>query len=764
MRVLPLLLLPSLALATPSGNRWFLKTCSTSCTLDWDGTPNTNQVCVNGRCLPEVRFAASINNTGGMTLPGLQQLQLPSVLATMRNQFERWKLPNTTCTPSIDFAFETPFYTSPQGAGQNRMSMDGNNNIIWLSGADWRHSPATLGLTTNTWYPNGELSDSDMEMNAATVTWGQGTTISSVDYDWQSVVTHEAGHFIGFAHTLNSVAVMYESIGPGEIKQNLQLPDIQDVCTVYPGAAGSQGSPCSGSGCMAGLVCEGPAATGSRICTRDCATVNDPCPNGFTCQMSTANMACLPRVGATDMCKFCTSGQACTTGVCATDGMGKNFCTMPCNPSIAGQCGPNFSCNQTPAGTYCFPSAGACTNQCTTANAATNCAPGYECRSGTCTPTGKTGDRCEVSEICDPCHACATDETNPQIAFCRACCNGGAPICTGCSSTTCAMVGGQMTTCLPIPQRQEQLCYPSSGSATCQACSAANPCSGGAQCIGGFCRAACNTANPGNCPACQPSTNGGYCACSAQEISDANEPCSSQGAMLAICRNGLSCIANFCRQRCNINDPASCPTGTRCETRDGVQVCIPGNDGTQCNPCGANGFCEAGLTCYANRCYPRCTVTMANQCATCVQTEPDPPQGNGGGVCACPDQIVGPGASCLLPNIASCQPGTRCISGVCEARCDPMNVRSCPIGRVCTAVGGTFYCAPDTSGEGGGSAGGGGGSPTSGGRPPMAGSSGTGGGTGGGTVTTVPCSCSGTEAGPTVLLALSVLAALRRRR
>jgi hypothetical protein len=733
-----------------------LNTCTNTCTLQ-TGATSGNQVCRNGKCLPEVRFAASINNTGGTTLPGTQQIPYSTVLATMRTAFDRWTLPSTSCAPTIAYAYEAGTFTSPQSTSAVNIT-DDDNNVIWLSGVNnWRYSVATLGVTTNTWYVAGELSDSDMEMNAETVTWGAGTTISSSDYDFESVLTHEAGHFIGFDHSPNSVAVMFANIGAGEIKRNLAGPDLSDLCTVYPGTIGSQGSVCSGTGCATPLVCEGVSGSTFRTCTRDCNAPNDPCPTGFTCQASTNGRACLPQVGTPDMCKFCTSGQDCSSGLCLTDGMGLNWCSLACNPNVAGQCGTGFICKSTPPGAYCHPVA-ACTNQCTPQNALTNCAPGYQCTAGTCVPTGNTGDRCEVSEVCASCAACATDDANPQIAYCRACCNGGAPLCMGCATTTCSPVGGAMTQCQSITARNEQLCFPSGGSATCQACSSALPCAGGARCLGGLCRASCNPASPGSCPACLSTVTGGICACGATEMSDADQACSSEGTMLAICRNGLSCISNFCRRRCTIADPTSCPAGTTCQLSDGQQVCIPGSAGMQCSACGPGGQCQAGLICYSNRCYPPCTTTLTNQCATCVQVEPDPPQGSGAGVCACPDQVVGPGASCLLPNITSCQPGTRCISGRCQGRCDPMNPQTCPNGHVCVPLDNDFYCTIDTSGEGGGNAAGGGG------RRPSGGGAAGGGAAGGANVmvNNMGCTCQGE--GGALFSALSVLLLATRRR
>ncbi len=766
-----LLALP--AFAIPSGKKWFLDTCTNNgqaCATLNGGQANGNRICTAGRCLPEVRFAASIDNTGGNRLNGQQQIPYSTLLTIMRRSFDRWSFTNAQCSPSIAFAFAATPFTSPSGVTAVN-GLDDQNNVIWLTGNAWRYSTATLGLTTNTFYP-GELSDSDTEMNN-NVTWGEGATISSGDYDAESVLTHEAGHFIGFDHTPTTIAVMLATISTGEIKRNLAGPDISDVCTIYPPsstATGSFGSTCTGNTCTSPLVCEGVAGSTTRTCTNDCSNASQTCPiGGFSCQASTNGFACLPQVGAPDQCKFCTSGQDCSTGICLTDGTGRNWCSLGCNPSVSGQCGPGYQCQSTTAGNFCSPTT-TCPNQCTTTNVATTCAPGYGCVGGTCTPTGNPGDRCEVAEFCQNCGACAVDEVDPAIAFCRACCNGGAPFCQGCTATSCQPIGTTATQCLPITGRNESLCYPSSGGTTCATCNGSMPCQAGSVCFGGLCRASCNPASPAGCAACQTTPSGGVCACSATEISNINQPCSGTGSTLAICRTGLSCVAGFCRQLCDTNNPATCQTDSTCQLVGSQQVCIPGTSGQRCATCGAGGQCEPGLICYSNRCYPPCSTSLANQCSTCVQVDPDPPAGSGAGICACADQVVGAGASCLLPNIATCQAGTRCISGICSPRCDLNDPTTCNNGRVCRAVAGQGYCVEDTSGEAGGTAQAGGTAPTAGGRGGGSTFTGTGGGRAGGaggggtTVTNMGCGCTSFSGlWPVVPLALAVLSRRRRR-
>ncbi len=566
--VVTLALLPAVAFATPSGKRWTMGTCSSQCTLQ--GQVTGNQVCTNLRCLPEVRFAASPGNTGATVVTGAQQVPYSTVLTVMRSAFERWTTPQvTSCSTSMVFAYQ-PNFSSPTGASAISGN-DGNNNVIWLAGSSWRYGNNTLGLTTTLFYP-GQLIDADMEMNN-NIPWA--TDGRSSAFDIESVVTHEAGHFIGFDHTTSGNAVMNPSIGQGQVKRNLLGPDINDVCTVYPGASGGQGSPCStASECTGGRVCEGPSGSTSRICTQDCTGTGQSCPPGFTCQASNNGFACLPQVGVADQCKFCSAGSDCSTGICLTDGAGKNWCSQSCTPGFEGQCGLDNTCaDNGNGGGFCVPIT-ACTNQCTTLNVASACAPGYGCTNGTCTPTGNTGDRCEVSNFCRPCNACVIDDNDANIAFCRACCNDGAPLCQGCTATTCSPVNGEETQCFSISGRAERICFPVSGANLCEPCNSATTCLSGNTCVGGLCRSTCNPSSPGTCGACLPQGSTGVCVCSSAEIADVNQPCSS-GTPFAVCRTGLTCVGGACRSPCNLSDPGSCGTGYACQLNDGQAVCVP---------------------------------------------------------------------------------------------------------------------------------------------------------------------------------------------
>ncbi|MDX2014545.1 MAG: matrixin family metalloprotease, partial [Myxococcaceae bacterium] len=587
------------ALAIPGANRWPLDACTTSCRVRATNQTSQNQSCLTNRCFPEVRSATAPWNrssggavTSGTVISGAQQIPYSTVLQGIQASAERWSTSNTnlSCGTSMRFDFQGTF-ASPTGQAAINGN-DGNNNVIYLGGTFWRFGSGTLGVTTTSFFP-GEITDADMELNNNTP-WASDGRQSAIDYE--SVLTHEFGHFIGFDHTTSGNAVMNPSVGNGIIKRNLLAPDQNDLCSVYPGQAGGQGSPCSTAAmCTGGRVCEGASGSTSLICTQDCAAAGASCPSGFACQASTSGFACLPQLGAADLCRFCTAGSDCSTGRCLTDGNGFNWCSSSCNPSVTNSCGPGYQCQTSSSGqSVCVPMNG-CTNQCTPATVAQDCAPGYSCQGGECTPTGNPGDRCEVSGVCNTCSFCIPDEQDPNIGFCRSCCNALGE-CMGCTQTTCgsglACTGFQNPTANP-----ERVCYPSSGATLCQACGTNTPCQAGLTCVGGACRSQCNPSNPGTCQACLTTTaspSGGVCVCTPNEAIGEGGTCSTgTAAPLQVCRTGLRCAGGTCRTPCNPSSPVPCATGFACTLVSGQNVCLP-SGGTGGGGAGTGGGAAGG--------------------------------------------------------------------------------------------------------------------------------------------------------------------------
>lgn len=381
-----------------------------------------------------------------------------SVLGAVQRGFAHW---NQAAVPTTFWAsrYDGPF-SSP--SGRAAIANDNQNSVIWLEGADWEPSSTVLGLTTVTYrVSTNEIFDGDMQLNN-NYQWKVGGAGAFVDVE--SIITHEAGHFLGLAHTADPAAIMYASYTIGTIKVDLQLNDIRDVSDMYPSGSttGTQGDFCtSDSNCAAaGLVCRGARGTSvSRICTAEC-TSDATCLRGYTCQPAeppggTGN-ACLYPPGSPELCRFCTGSAQCSNGLCIRSGRNM-LCSRPCQTQA--DCGSAYECvssGTTDGGIgsrYCVPAQGRCpTPQCAT-NA--DCYQGFACVGGMCQATGNTGDHCAVSFYCAQCNVCVLAPGGGQDAFCRICCGGQGQggRCNSCTPATC--FGGS---CAALRSSTDQIC------------------------------------------------------------------------------------------------------------------------------------------------------------------------------------------------------------------------------------------------------------------------------------------------------------------
>ncbi len=100
----------------------------------------------------------------------------------------------------------------------------------------WRHSDLALGYTTSTFgVESGRIFDADVELN-------QFRIVASYPADVLrrvvlSIVTHEAGHFLGLAHSDNDRAIMATSYsGLDLLGRDFDQDDVDGVCSIFPPA------------------------------------------------------------------------------------------------------------------------------------------------------------------------------------------------------------------------------------------------------------------------------------------------------------------------------------------------------------------------------------------------------------------------------------------------------------------------------------------------------------------------------------------------
>jgi MYXO-CTERM domain-containing protein len=115
----------------------------------------------------------------------------------------------------------------------------GNTNLIVFRDDAWPYegSSNTLALTTVTYnLDTGEIYDADMEVNSHDN--DLTTSDTGAVFDVQSITTHEAGHFLGLAHSATATATMFPAYQQHDLElRSLDPDDILGICAIYPPGA-----------------------------------------------------------------------------------------------------------------------------------------------------------------------------------------------------------------------------------------------------------------------------------------------------------------------------------------------------------------------------------------------------------------------------------------------------------------------------------------------------------------------------------------------
>jgi hypothetical protein len=163
-----------------------------------------------------------------------KQVSFAQASAVAARAFAAWK--NVDCPggghPSIDATHDmSPVECS---AVQYNETLPNQNLIVFRDDA-WPHPGQfnTLGLTRLKYgVTSGEIFDADMEINASDHTLVVDGPPGPNEILLESVITHEAGHFLGLGHSTEPSAIMYAKYHADSV--TLSDDDKAGICDIYP--------------------------------------------------------------------------------------------------------------------------------------------------------------------------------------------------------------------------------------------------------------------------------------------------------------------------------------------------------------------------------------------------------------------------------------------------------------------------------------------------------------------------------------------------
>ncbi|MBX3229020.1 MAG: matrixin family metalloprotease [Labilithrix sp.] len=169
---------------------------------------------------------------------GSKRISYEEAANGMSQAFTRWT--GATCPadangrtrPSIDVRDLGPV----DCARVEYVSGAANQNVIIFRDESWPHAKTTYGLVTTRFdAKTGELYGADMELNMFDMDpLAVRDPVAPNEYDFLSVATHEAGHFLGLNHSDVVDSTMYAYYGRGQTQQRILRPDdIEGICTIY---------------------------------------------------------------------------------------------------------------------------------------------------------------------------------------------------------------------------------------------------------------------------------------------------------------------------------------------------------------------------------------------------------------------------------------------------------------------------------------------------------------------------------------------------
>ncbi len=220
-----------------SVSRWSLAFCQmTTCREDCRRDPQGCSIDGVPLSWPQRCIMFSVNGSGSTR----SQITAEEFANIIRVGFTTWI--STDCSgerPSLEISdFGISYCGSPEhnpeGANTNEwMFRDDEWPYGANSGGTESFDASQLALTTLTFeVDTGLLLDADVELNSRQFAFS--TDPSEAEVDLLSIVTHEAGHFLGLDHSTDDLATMRASYPLADTAQrDLSEDDVDAICSVY---------------------------------------------------------------------------------------------------------------------------------------------------------------------------------------------------------------------------------------------------------------------------------------------------------------------------------------------------------------------------------------------------------------------------------------------------------------------------------------------------------------------------------------------------
>lgn len=171
-------------------------------------------------------FAVARGNTAALGLTD------EDLLDVVKEAFSRWQA--VDCGGGARPGFRIPNLGLVDAEEAYYCSEPELNVSTWFLAKTWTHDQKALGFTFSTSsVSDGVVHDADVELNLGKI------QLDFVKSDWRkvllSIATHEAGHFLGLAHSLDPDAVMFAAYNRKDLhERQLKQDDFEGICAIFP--------------------------------------------------------------------------------------------------------------------------------------------------------------------------------------------------------------------------------------------------------------------------------------------------------------------------------------------------------------------------------------------------------------------------------------------------------------------------------------------------------------------------------------------------